>query len=367
MTKSSAPLQSSSAKSGVPIPSLPSTYSVHDFHNSYGSYHGSGSVSPALHFHLAATINARTDIPLVPAMTTAPDGVDRSGGAGGAIKQQHNFVLHWLNNKEMQFTMDAEKIMDDLFKLAMERDSLDLELELQASSSSKLDARHHDTAADHSDGPPSRPPPPRRPPPPGQAAFDPTMGSTTSLAQSDASQPGSGGHHGSISSAGGANAHRPNLSDMLDSRIDRILKDWHQNSDLLFSVHPVDGSLLVWVADFMDEYLPGSFRQAQVSFSCRIPNALPLGDAMTMGANVELFNPLNVLNMKEMLKATEPKTPEKTDEDDPDADTGLKMKSKKSDEDDEDEGDDENVDEKGEDAAAGVASPVKKKRKSSEV
>ena len=43
------------------------------------------------------------------------------------------------------------------------------------------------------------------------------------------------------------------------------MKDWHQNSDLLFSVHPVDGSLLVWVADFLDEYMPGSFRQAQVN------------------------------------------------------------------------------------------------------
>ncbi len=39
----------------------------------------------------------------------------------------------------------------------------------------------------------------------------------------------------------------------------------------------VDGSLLVWVADFLDEYQPGAFRQAQVSFSSRIPNAIPIG------------------------------------------------------------------------------------------
>jgi hypothetical protein len=32
----------------------------------------------------------------------------------------------------------------------------------------------------------------------------------------------------------------------------------------LFAIHPIDGSLLVWVADFLDEYQPGSFRQAQV-------------------------------------------------------------------------------------------------------
>ena len=39
------------------IPTLPSTYSVHDFH-SYG-FHGTG-VIPGLHFHLSASINAET-------------------------------------------------------------------------------------------------------------------------------------------------------------------------------------------------------------------------------------------------------------------------------------------------------------------
>lgn len=39
------------------IPTLPSTFSVHDFH-SYG-FHGTGII-PGLHFHLAASINAET-------------------------------------------------------------------------------------------------------------------------------------------------------------------------------------------------------------------------------------------------------------------------------------------------------------------
>lgn len=41
------------------IPTLPSTFSVHDFH-SYG-FHGTGII-PGLHFHLAASINAETGI-----------------------------------------------------------------------------------------------------------------------------------------------------------------------------------------------------------------------------------------------------------------------------------------------------------------
>ncbi|XP_055346406.1 dmX-like protein 2 [Paramacrobiotus metropolitanus] len=48
-----------------PVPTLPSSYSVHDFHKV--GVHGTG-VSPECHFHLAASINAYadTDIPLVP-------------------------------------------------------------------------------------------------------------------------------------------------------------------------------------------------------------------------------------------------------------------------------------------------------------
>lgn len=243
-----------------PVTSLPSTYSVHEFHN-YG-FHGTG-VSPTLHFHLAASINARTDIPLVPTLNASHP---HEG-------ENQLFVVHWLDNKEMQFTQDAERIMDDLFRLAKGRQDLDLELSRGRSNG------HHDDGG--SDAPP-RPPPPKRPPHPSSKVADAT--SNSSIAQSDDSN----------------NVPQPNLnlSDMLDHRIDQVLKDWHQSSDLLFAVHPVDGSFLVWVADFLDEYQPGSFRQAQVSFSSRIPNALPLGDAITMGTHVELFNGNSVLDLK---------------------------------------------------------------------
>ena len=98
------------------IPTLLSSYSVHDYH-SYG-IHGTGHTN-GLHFHLAATINAQTgnrvetncwyfdyiynffffklDIPLVPSFEEA--GNDKG------------FVVHWLNNKEMHFTLQAEFIL----------------------------------------------------------------------------------------------------------------------------------------------------------------------------------------------------------------------------------------------------------------
>ena len=56
----------------------------------------------------------------------------------------------------------------------------------------------------------------------------------------------------------------------------------------------------------LDEYQPGSFRQAQISFSSRIPNALPIGDAMTMGSGVCIYSTGNI-NFREMFKNYEKK------------------------------------------------------------
>ena len=91
------------------------------------------------------------------------------------------------------------------------------------------------------------------------------------------------------------------LGDALDRRIETLLRDWHQTSDMLFSIHPVDGSLLVWIIDFLDDH-PGSFRQAQVSFCARIPNALPLGDAMTMSPNLAIYNGTSPSFLKQLIK-----------------------------------------------------------------
>lgn len=44
-----------------------------------------------------------------------------------------------------------------------------------------------------------------------------------------------------------------------------LLEEWNKGADMLFSIHPMDGSLLVWHVDWLDEYQPGMFRQAQVS------------------------------------------------------------------------------------------------------
>lgn len=50
----------------------------------------------------------------------------------------------------------------------------------------------------------------------------------------------------------------------------------------------------------MDEYHPGSFRQAQVSFSTRIPSAFPLGDSLSMSTTVSLYSTVN--SLKHLVK-----------------------------------------------------------------
>ncbi len=267
-----------------PVAALPSTYSVHEFHN-YG-FQGTG-ISPGLHFHLSGTINALTDIPLVPSLTGRPKGAQ--GDQGSSAKTKHNFVLHWLNNKEMEFTVQAEKIMEDLLKMALERDDItdeafEYELthpdrNLAANDESLSEAKKSKTHLSVQD--------------------NVSHGSQSSLALSEAQA-------ASVSAAPGTANISLNLSDTLDHRIESVLKEWHQNSDLLFAIHPIDGSLLVWMADFLDEYQPGSFRQAQISFSSRIPNALPIGDAMTMGSGVAIYNSGSI-NFRDMFKNYEKK------------------------------------------------------------
>ncbi|KAG5673298.1 hypothetical protein PVAND_003358 [Polypedilum vanderplanki] len=288
-----------------PIPTLPSTYSVHDFH-SYG-YHGTG-VTAGLHFHLAASINAETDIPLVPSMQTNDPST------------QPNFILHWLNNKEMHFSLQAEALMHEMAKKLIEKedvnnlasaaenshsehsdenlqaDEIKKKLSKMNKSMSHEDSQHSDgdlhyqqqlqqqqhATRSHSIGNASQAIPPSH-----------TLSNTTSI-QSLLTDGQTGGQ-------GAANVHSAG-TDSLDMKIEGLLKDWHHSPDLLFSIHPIDGSFLIWVVEYLDEYQPSSFRQAQVSFSTRIPSAFPLGDAMSMSTTVSLYSSaINFPNFRDIV------------------------------------------------------------------
>ncbi|CAB1321499.1 unnamed protein product [Coregonus sp. 'balchen'] len=52
----------------------------------------------------------------------------------------------------------------------------------------------------------------------------------------------------------------------VEHQLEVLLEDLNRGADTLFSIHPMDGSLLVWHVDWLDEYHPGMFRQVQVRY-----------------------------------------------------------------------------------------------------
>lgn len=226
------------------IPTLPSTYSVHDFH-SYG-FHGTG-VTPALHFHIAASINAETDIPLVPSMQTN-DPIF-----------QPNFVLHWLNNKEMHFTMQAENLLQELARKVVEIDD---------QNNSHYNNNDGDGNTENTDGLGTTHEDVKKKLTKLKSySHEESMSDEHNYTSNRSQSIGAGSlvgvpmaHHSlsnttSINSL--VNESTTHVPDSLDMKIECLLRDWHHSGDLLFSIHPIDGSFLIWVIDWLDESYPG--------------------------------------------------------------------------------------------------------------
>ncbi|CAG0879339.1 unnamed protein product [Cyprideis torosa] len=273
------------SSSTAPATMLPSDLSAHELHTGVPP---PSPVPAVYHFHLAASINAETDIPLVPSMV-----------AKDPEKDHHQFVLHWVNSKEMQFTEQAEEILLQLGKKALGADSNGMgngtvESPTPGSAGSEgptVEDSDDDDSEEIGDG--SKPgltlKAPEGPFPAAPSPNMTLMSNTTSL--------------NSIATATDTSSPvNPPLGDALDRKIEALLKDWHHSADLLFAVHPVDGSFLVWTIHFLDEFHPGSFRQAQVTFSSRLPNALPLGDALSMSSNLALYSNHILLDLKHALR-----------------------------------------------------------------
>ncbi|XP_041643935.1 dmX-like protein 1 isoform X1 [Cheilinus undulatus] len=178
------------------------------------------------HFHIAASINPATDIPLLPSITSL-SGVDDEEPGGP-------FTVHWLNNKELHFTLAMEVFLQQL------RGSLE-----QQNECSHEEPEDEDNFDEEDNG--SRP-----------------------------------------NDSQGPDAVELPLA-AVKHQVDVLLEEWNKGADMLFSIHPMDGSLLVWHVDWLDEYQPGMFRQTQVSFVSRIPVAFPTGDAISLSHSVVMY------------------------------------------------------------------------------
>ncbi|XP_006873256.1 PREDICTED: dmX-like protein 1-like [Chrysochloris asiatica] len=193
------------------------------------------------HFHIAASINPATDIPLLPSITSLSlnENEEKSGP----------FVVHWLNNKELHLTLSMEVFLQQLRK----------SFEHQSSEASVDDYNQVDVKTDEEmdDG------------------VDLKINHEKKESDSNKIIPDS--------------SFVPLPSAAIDHQIEVLLSEWSKNADMLFSIHPMDGSLLVWHVDWLDEYQPGMFRQVQVSFVSRIPVAFPTGDANSLCKSIVMY------------------------------------------------------------------------------
>uniref|UniRef100_A0A3P8TPI4 Dmx like 1 n=1 Tax=Amphiprion percula TaxID=161767 RepID=A0A3P8TPI4_AMPPE len=217
----------SSFNRDVPVPSLTGCL-PHNQSRHYNHKRSSNSMPHAnalCHFHIAASINPATDIPLLPSISSLNAMDDEEPGGP--------FTVHWLNNKELNFTLAMEVFLQQL------RGSLE-----QQNECSNEDPDNEDNFEEDSS---SRP-----------------------------------------SDQQGLEAVELPLA-AVEHQVDVLLEEWNKGADMLFSIHPMDGSLLVWHVDWLDEYQPGMFRQAQVSFVSRIPVAFPTGDAISLSHSVVMY------------------------------------------------------------------------------
>ncbi|XP_055025061.2 dmX-like protein 1 isoform X2 [Misgurnus anguillicaudatus] len=187
------------------------------------------------HFHIAASINPATDIPLLPSISSMSGSEEEAGSA---------FTVHWLNNKELNLTLNMEVFLQQI------RSSIEENGKITAPSPLFL----YLILVIHNKFP----------------------------LRADTDEDGDG--------ADGSAARSFSLpAAAVDHQMDVLLCNWNRAADMLFSIHSMDGSLLVWHVDWLDEYQPGMFRQAQVSFVSRIPVAFPTGDANSLSGSVVMY------------------------------------------------------------------------------
>ncbi|NXO00616.1 DMXL1 protein, partial [Rhinopomastus cyanomelas] len=192
------------------------------------------------HFHIAASINPATDIPLLPSITSLSLGENE--------EKSGPFLVHWLNNKELHFTLSMEVFLQQL-KKSFEHHSPETHTE----ESNQMHGKSEE----------------------GDENGDEKENQEKELSDEKKTATNSG--------------LAPLSSAIIDHEIEVLLSEWNKNADMLFSIHSVDGSLLVWHVDWLDEYQPGMFRQVQVSFVSRIPVAFPTGDANSLCRSIVMY------------------------------------------------------------------------------
>jgi hypothetical protein len=193
-----------------------------------------------------------------------------------------NFIVNWMNNKDFTFTLEAELISRDLIeklrKIQTENEIQKAKLATSSSTeeTSSIEDTDNELANKTTDF--------------KQSKFATDTKFNQTLNDSSTSNNNNKTTNNDYNYAA-INEETKSLllSSSMDLKLDSMMKDWYNSHDMLFCIHPIDGSILIWLVDWLDEYMPNGYRQAQISFHARLPNAVPIGDAMSMKPQLFLF------------------------------------------------------------------------------
>lgn len=295
--------------------SLPTALSAHDFH-SYALC--STVIKPGLHFHLAGIIEG--EIELSNKNKVSIRDLQRSDTIASTIDQQQleeddissQFVVHWINNKEIHITRSIELLLHDMLLRILknnnpaasstnspqsagescsgsENDTDDTEDPnddtITAESSKKL--RHklcrkmNKQRALAASG--------RR---------DPGDSDDSSHLNSNRTSMNATNNNNTVSGNTNGRASPTSLVEEFDKTLESLLKKWQMSTDLLFSVNKKDGTLTIWQVKYLDGEEPGVFRQVQIDKLSHLKSALPHYDAITMSLDVIAYSPSAYLDVK---------------------------------------------------------------------
>ena len=108
-------------------------------------------------------------------------------------------------------------------------------------------------------------------------ALDLDLDEMSDKASSEQGEEGEFGEHGSTkASSPGSGSSLPLPSMLLERKMETLTLEWNRSPDMLFTIHPSDGSFLVWHVKYLDEFIQGIFRQVQVRRRARAQQTLAL-------------------------------------------------------------------------------------------
>lgn len=248
-------------------------------------------VNPGLHFHLAANIEAGFD--------TTNEIFSEDDDDDDAPQ----FVIHWINNKEMQITRSVEHLLHDmLIRILKAGNHASSSANSPQSAGESCSGSENDT--DEIDDP-----------------NDDTITAESSkklrhklcrkmnkqraLAASGRREPADSDDHtnnrlglnpNNINTNGRASPATP--VEEFDKSLESLLKKWQISPDLLFSINKSDGTLTLWQVKYLDGEDTGIYRQVKIDKLLPLNSALPHYDATTMSLNVTAYSPSSYVDVK---------------------------------------------------------------------